>query len=121
MDENRDQSMTANGLSVLAGIWLIIAPFILGYLSNTPKTNDVWLGIIVGVVALINMFTSFRATWLSWINVIAGAWLIIAPFALSYPSTTPRWNDVILGIIVIALAAWSSGTSWASPRRTAHA
>lgn len=36
-----------------------------------------------------------------WIFVLAGIWLIIAPFILGY-STLPQalWNDIILGIIV---------------------
>lgn len=110
MDE-KNQAMTASGINVLAGIWLIIAPFVLGYATTTPKTNDIWLGIIVGIIALIRIFTPLKSAWLSWLNIIAGVWLIIAPFVLNYATTTPRWNDVILGIIVIALSIWSSGAA----------
>lgn len=39
------------------------------------------------------------------INFILGAWLIVSPFWLNYTSTAARWNQVILGIIVMALAA----------------
>jgi hypothetical protein len=41
--------------------------------------------------------------------VAAGAWLLIAPFALSYSTTgvgfRAYWNDVLVGIAVIAVAA----------------
>ncbi len=40
-------------LNVLAGIWLIIAPWILGYQTLGAKINDVVLGVIITVVALI--------------------------------------------------------------------
>lgn len=55
-------------------------------------------------------------------NVIAGLWLIIAPFTLKYVYATPRLNDVIVGIIVAGLAIWSSGaTAVSSGGRHAHA
>lgn len=40
-------------LNVLAGIWLILAPWILNYQTTAAKANDVILGVIIGVVALI--------------------------------------------------------------------
>ncbi len=40
-------------LSVLAGIWLIIAPWILNYQTAAANANDVILGVIIGVIALI--------------------------------------------------------------------
>lgn len=38
------------------------------------------------------------------INLILGAWLIVSPFWLNYTSSAARWNQVILGIIVMVLA-----------------
>ncbi len=40
-------------VNVLAGIWLVIAPWVLGYTSTAAKVNDVLLGVVIGVVALI--------------------------------------------------------------------
>lgn len=40
-------------LNVLAGIWLILAPWILNYQTTAAKANDVILGVIIGVIALI--------------------------------------------------------------------
>lgn len=40
-----------------------------------------------------------------WIFVLAGIWLIIAPFVLDYSQTTSAlWNDIIVGIIVAIVA-----------------
>jgi hypothetical protein len=36
--------MAASGLNVLAGIWLIIAPFVLGYDDGDPYWNDIVFG-----------------------------------------------------------------------------
>ena len=43
------------------------------------------------------------ASWVSWIQILAGLWLILAPFILGY-SGTPRGNDIVLGLIVGILA-----------------
>lgn len=45
---------------------------------------------------------------LSGLNVLAGIWLIIAPWVLGYSTRDPRWNDIILGIIVFLLAVGSA-------------
>jgi hypothetical protein len=41
---------TAAGINVLAGIWLIIAPFVLGYGNGDPYWNDIFFGAIVGLI-----------------------------------------------------------------------
>ncbi len=41
---------------------------------------------------------------LSIISVILGAWLIIAPFVLTYPNTVAVWNSIIVGAIVLVMA-----------------
>jgi hypothetical protein len=46
---------------------------------------------------------------LSWINVLAGIWLIISPWVLGFRSiTAATWSAVITGIIVglVALASY---------------
>jgi SPW repeat len=45
---------TASGLNLLAGIWLIIAPFVLGYGDGDPYWNDIVFSVIVFVLALIS-------------------------------------------------------------------
>jgi ABC-type molybdate transport system permease subunit len=112
----RDQSAGASSINILLGIWLIIAPWVLGYAHlTTAQTNDIIVGIIVAIVAAVRSFGSYNMRGWSWINILAGIWLIIAPFVLGYSNnTTPLWNDIILGI-VIAVLAW---TAAATPRRT---
>src|ERR1051325_10983303 len=97
----------ASGINILCGIWLIIAPFILAYSDVQIATwNDVILGILIAMLAI---FQAFGGGWSgsSWTMGLLGIWLIIAPFVLNYgENLTPRWNDVILGIVVV-IFAWS--------------
>lgn len=121
--EHEGQARSASILNIVAGIWLIVSPSVLGFTNPAAQTNDVWLGFIVGVLGLIRAIApQVQTVWLSWLNIIAGIWLIIAPFVLGYGSSAQRTNDVILGIIVAGLAIWSSGATLTSTTgRHAHA
>jgi hypothetical protein len=99
-----------SGLNVLAGIWLIIAPWVLGYSARDPRWNDVGFGIIVGVLALTRVSGAYRTEALSWINLLIGAWLVVACFTIDFTARA-SWNDVILGVIVFLLAAGSAEAS----------
>ncbi len=42
-----------------------------------------------------------------WVCVLAGAWLIIAPFVLGYSTNAlALWNDIILGLIVLGAGTY---------------
>lgn len=104
------QVTTASGLDIIAGLWLIVSPFFLAY-GNLPRAmaNDVILGIIIGILALIRFTGAFREGWISWINLLLGIWVLISPWALGYASQSVAMrNNVILGIIVILLSGWSA-------------
>lgn len=104
-------SVWISALNVIAGIWLIIAPFVLLYGNSTARINDIVLGIVIGVFALIRSFIpGFQTVWLSWLNALWGIWLIIGSFFLEY-SGQARVNDIILGIIVLLLGLWSATMS----------
>jgi hypothetical protein len=92
---------------VIAGIWLIISPFVLGYGGGDAYWNPIVFGAIVAVVALARLGGAYRATWLAWLNMAIGVWLFISGFWLA---STPRasWNEWILGVIVFVLGAWSA-------------
>ncbi len=102
--------MTASGLNVLAGVWLIIAPFVLGYSDSDPYWNDIVFGAIVVVLGLARLSGAYRAAWLSWINALIGAWIFISAWWLDATSTA-AWNDVIAGAVIFVLAILSASAS----------
>lgn len=93
------------GLNVLAGVWLIIAPFVLGYGDGNPYWNDVVFGAIVGILALIRISGAYRKSWLSWINIVIGVWIFASAFSLDNFARASV-NDVILGVIVFFLGPY---------------
>lgn len=99
-------------LIALFGVWELVAPFVLGY---TAVGVAMWGAIIIGLALIIvgawAALSNDEGTikTLEWVNVILGAWLVIAPFVLSYTSTlTAMWNDIIIGAVVVVLGAWAA-------------
>jgi hypothetical protein len=114
----REQVSTASGLNVLAGVWLIIAPFVLGYGHGDPYWNDIVFGAIVAAIGAGRLIVSARHAWMSWLNMIIGAWVFASAFWLDQTARA-GWNDVILGIIVFLLggaAASAAGARMADRR-----
>jgi hypothetical protein len=109
----------ASTINVLAGIWLIISPFVLRYWHiEAASWNNIIVGIVVLVLAAIRVSDPARRMALSWVNLVLGIWLFISPWALRYNNySTPMSNDVVLGIIVFVCAIWSLA---ASPRLHHH-
>jgi hypothetical protein len=101
-----------NWIVVIAGVWELVAPFILGYANVTAA---LWNAIIVGILFIIlgawAALTADAATskTLDWIAVVVGIWLIIAPFVLGYTAVTVAlWNAIIVGIIAAACAFFAA-------------
>jgi hypothetical protein len=96
-------------LDLIAGLWLVISPFVLGFAATR---FEFWSTVVSGaVVAVLSASRSlgdgYRYSWPSWVNLLVGAWLIIAPFVLGFAVTAATWNSIILGILVMGLSGWS--------------
>ncbi len=54
--------------------------------------------------------------WTDWVNVVAGIWLFVSPWALlTGVGTAGAWNAWILGVIIAVVALFSFGnqrTEW---------
>jgi hypothetical protein len=104
----REDVRAAAGLNVLAGIWLIIAPFVLGYGDGDPYWNDIVFGALVAALGATRAVVAVRQSWISSLNVLIGVWIFVSAFWLD-DTGRAAWNDVILGAIVFILGiiAWS--------------
>ena len=109
---HREQVETASGLDVLAGIWLMVSPFVLDFgrfnLEHATANNLV-LGFMVAVLASVRAFAAQRQAWLSWINAAVGLWVWLSPWILGFSAyRSATTNNIVLGVIVIVLACWSA-------------
>lgn len=96
-----------SSLTLLAGIWLFISPFVMGLtVAEGPMVNFMLIGAAIVVFALIRVVRPERFEPLSWTNALLGLWLILAPFAVPYTAWPGAvLNSVIVGIIVTFVAA----------------
>ena len=121
---HRTQVQWASGLNALAAIWLFISAFAV-YAHGPMVANNVILGIVVGILALIRMGGAFDQPWISWVNVLLGIWVVVSPWAVmgtgvNGPTQGMIINNCVTGGIMIALAFWSALASDTEPRATAY-
>ncbi len=99
-------------ITVVLGVWLIIAPFVITFPNTIAMWNSIVVGVIVLVLSWIRAANPVSAPGLSWLNAILGLWLIVAPFVLRFSaSMSSRWNDIVLGIAVIVFSVWAALTT----------
>ncbi len=83
------------------GIWLMASPSIFGSDGSVADSAHV-IGALVVAVAIISWADVGRA--LRFINVLFGAWFIVAPWLLNGSTTGSAINDVVLGAVLIVLS-----------------
>lgn len=84
----------------ILGAWLLVEPFLV--LAPTANAIVDWAA---GGLALLAAFGLLRraagASWQGWVVVVAGAWLVAAPFM---PALVDRpwsfWNTLLSGIVL---------------------
>jgi len=87
------------------GIWLVLSPWLLRYnLETRALENALLIGALILLAEVVEL-SVFR-DWEEWINVLAGAWLVVSPWVLGIASTAARWNFVAVGVLVVALALY---------------
>lgn len=104
------QIQFVSGLDVVAALWLFISGFAVPA-TQAMQVNDWVCGIVVGIIAACRALGAYTASWLSWINVLIGLWVLITPWTLGIGTQNEIWNGVLTGLAIIILAAWSALTS----------
>jgi hypothetical protein len=107
-------------LTGLLGVWLMAAPWALGFAqSTTPTVNSVLVGLALVAAALGATFVP-RA-WEEWTEVALGVWLVISPWVLAFDGMRiAKMNTVVVAIAVLVLALWVLATDkdykhWGTP------
>jgi len=111
--ENISSGRTSNTISLLAGVWMVLAPFLLGF-TNFPLAawNSVLIGVIVGCLAIYRMTSPTPHVWTGTVSFLLGLWAIVSPFALGAgESGAAVWSGVIMGAIVAVFGVASMATS----------
>jgi len=115
----RNAIVLLSELNVLAGVWLVIAAWVLGYWRSDPRWNDIVCGIIVALLALTQTSGASHAAWLSWVSALIGARLLVAAFTID-ASVAAGWNDAVAGVVVFLLAVGGAAATDKLRRSGAH-
>ncbi len=93
-------------INLAIGIMTIIAPYALGTSDTATKWSLTITGIVVGIVAIIELAMDSQNRGVAYwpvINLLAGIWLIIST-SLAAGNTAVIWNDIVLGVAAIITA-----------------
>jgi len=109
-DTDLQRARWASVGNVLAGVWLIAAPFVLNFEGSTVAMwNHIIVGAAVALIELIRASDPDHRASISWASVVLGVWLIAAPFVLGYSTiSAAQTNSIVMGIVVVALGAFSA-------------
>ncbi|QSB13819.1 SPW repeat protein [Natronosporangium hydrolyticum] len=95
-----------HGLIVLAGVYLAISPWVVGFSGQATITvNNLLTGIAVAVIAMGLASAFGRTHGLAFVVPLVGVWTIITPWVVSgnVDTTNVIVNNVIIGAVLVVL------------------
>jgi hypothetical protein len=97
--------MRARWVSFAVGLWLMLAPLILGYPTVASVLHEVALGLLVCVGTL----AALEWPLLRFALAVPGAWLLAAADTLGWGSRLVTTNELVSGVAVLLLSLVPSG------------
>lgn len=105
-----------DGLVLLAGLYLVIAPWLVGYGAEVRLVlSDMVCGLALLALGIARAVAGGRMRPVSWVIPVIGAWVAVSPAAFYHadntPPTTMVWtsNAVAGGLVVLVgvlIAIW---------------
>ncbi len=102
------------------GLWTSVAPSLVGY-GGSAALVDRLCGPVIAGVGLLTLWDVTRG--LRWLNLVLGAWYVVATFVLPYP-IAGRFSAAAVGLALSLCASvrlHGNGVSPQPARRPAHA
>jgi len=117
------------GLSLivgLAGIWQIVAPYLLRFSSQAvPTRNAIICGVLLLIFGALSLYgvgtlSPRTVSIFDWLAFLTGLWLLVSPFVLRYREVAPAfWSAVIAGLISLICAAFLGAHTYSTGSDTA--
>ncbi|MGY6651440.1 SPW repeat domain-containing protein [Amycolatopsis sp. TRM77291] len=101
----------AGACTFLAGVWLILSPFVLDHECTgggfDGHWNDVLVGIALIAIGSAPLVEPRAASWWFSVPPILGLWLLVAPFVLEYndgmPAPGVTTSDIAVGVFLLLI------------------
>ncbi|CAN5865474.1 hypothetical protein BH23ACT10_BH23ACT10_37230 [soil metagenome] len=97
--------MATQIISAILGVWLMVAPAVLGHAGSTLATFDRIIGPTIAAVSFVAAAQITRSV--RWINLPAAAVLLIAPWFFDAPLVSTL-SSAGSALVVLALTPWGS-------------
>jgi SPW repeat-containing protein len=111
---------------LVVSVWFFISPWVLQFGTGvqpgaapvamvSAAAWDAWvMSVLVFLTALAAI--SRLEVWQEWLNLIFGAWIIIAPWALDFSAAADAgWDHWIVGAVIFLISLWSLSTARTAP------
>lgn len=99
-----------SGVTLLLGVWLVLAPFALEYDIDTivdARWHHALVGSALAVVGYVRLTRPVRLIPVTVAGLVLGVWLTIAPFALAFDVVSDDMrvvlSEVIVGVVITSL------------------
>ncbi|OLZ58120.1 SPW repeat domain-containing protein [Amycolatopsis keratiniphila] len=124
-DTGRLTAGVAGACVFLAGMWLVLSPFVLDHeKTGNPfagYSNDVLVGMALVASGAASLVEPNRGRWWDSARPLVGVWLLVAPFALGYNAGAPApgvtTSDLAVGTFVLLICFVVRAPSESSPRQ----
>ena len=89
------------------GAWLLASPWVLGFSDQSaPMMNALIMGSILVLEEMLEL--GVHETFEEWIDVVAGAWLMVSPLALGFTSHfAASVSTAAVGLLTLVFAVWA--------------
>lgn len=91
-------------VNLLLGTILFFSPWVFSLSPGAPRQTASIIGLLFAVLSIAAL--AAFAVWEQWLNLIAGLWLIVAPWLFGFQESNAMTIDVVIGTVVAALAAF---------------
>ncbi|HWO43049.1 MAG TPA: SPW repeat protein [Candidatus Eisenbacteria bacterium] len=106
--------------TLVLGLWLMLSPFVLAFINRRALAvlwEDLLLGFGIATFSLCRILSRRKGeiVFADWLVLALGFLTLINPFLYSYANTPlAKWNNIIFGGIIFALAVYQD---WQDERR----
>lgn len=113
--------VTAQGatvLTMLAGLWVAISPWVLTV--PDAAVHNLVVGLAVAAFGLLALSGSRGFASLQSASLLTGVWVIVSPWLLDMTILAPQalyWSNIIAGGVIVALSVLGGGISSVSAMR----
>jgi hypothetical protein len=108
-------------INIVLGIWLVIAPFVMGYSGSTVElATDIAVGAWLICCSWWILAADSGHVAAAALSLLGGVWLLATPFALHYPRLSrPFDNDIAVGVLAVLVSAAATWMLSSRQRTTA--